>query len=53
MFDQLNSKGVPKNTKEIEIASNFYDFLSEELYMKKDQKNPFMFECHNLIDLME
>jgi hypothetical protein len=38
MFNQLDLEGVSKSAKEMGRASNFHDFLDEELHYEKRPK---------------
>jgi hypothetical protein len=53
MFEQLNSKEVPKSAKEMQKAYNFNDFLNQELHCEKRPKKNCHIESCNLIDLTE
>jgi hypothetical protein len=54
IIDQLHLEGVSKSAKEMERASNFYDFWMKNFNENNDpQKKIFMFECYNLINQME
>jgi hypothetical protein len=45
-----------KSYEDSQIASNFHKFWSEEFHCEKmiqDKKKTLIFDCHNLVDLME
>jgi hypothetical protein len=53
MFDQLDLEVAPKVPKKCKKHVIFTTFKVKNFTMRKDQKRPFIFERHNLIDLME
>jgi hypothetical protein len=54
MYGQLGLEVPLKNYNDFQIASNFHEFWSEELYYKKKPpKKTLMFKHYNLMNPME
>jgi hypothetical protein len=54
LYSQFDLEVTSKSYEDFQIASNFHEFWSEELHCEKlPKKKTLIFDCYNLIDLVE